>query len=545
MHGRDDTSSAVRIRLGEGFPERGTASGRATGQASRRKPSQRTSTPFGSQWLVSHEPGPRRCVASMLQDVPATERSPRDKSAGWYPRGMRWVAALPLFSGCAPGPVAAPPSTNPAFIDGVPVRMGPDDVDVLYVVDDSPSMQSFGATSCLGNPTMISGLGETEAAIGTLRVGFISSDMGADVALPTCEDPDGDDGVLLHEPSELSSGCDASYPRFLTWRADDPDPGFSTDFACLESMESGCGWEQPLAAIEKALGPHSAPGGPNWGFLREDSLLVVVVVTNEDDCSLAAPSAFHWSDDSFGPANLACFSHPELLRPVGELVEAMLALRSPGRIAVAAIAGLPPGYTGIDSEEDGDVMTPQDMDAILADDAMQARIDDSPEGGGNRLVPSCDIPGLRTSYPPRRIVEWVRALDAGGAAGLVQSLCDPDMAPVDRALGALVRSRLRGGGCLGELLRDAGGRALETAEHADCTLFETLADGGDCGAGRIREGTTDGRTVCRVCQSGDPAPCEAVAWSYARDPFCGGAGRILFDPDLAPAPDSDVRLRCP
>jgi len=61
-------------------------------------------------------------------------------------------------------------------------------------------------------------------------------------------------------------------------------------------------------------------------------------------------------------------------------------------------------------------------------------IEDSAEGRGERLVPSCDAAGLCEAYPPRRILELLRGIDAAGGAGIVGTICDSDLTSPLRAL---------------------------------------------------------------------------------------------------------------
>ena len=55
-------------------------------------------------------------------------------------------------------------------------------------------------------------------------------------------------------------------------------------FSCIARVgTSGCHYEAPLESIRRALdGRHQA----NLGFLRDDALLVIIVVADEDDCSV-------------------------------------------------------------------------------------------------------------------------------------------------------------------------------------------------------------------------------------------------------------------
>jgi hypothetical protein len=61
---------------------------------------------------------------------------------------------------------------------------------------------------------------------------------------------------------------------------------FAEAFSCFARVGTGgCGWEQPLAAARAAL-----EGDPQDGsrFLRKDALFALVIITDEDDCSVPA-----------------------------------------------------------------------------------------------------------------------------------------------------------------------------------------------------------------------------------------------------------------
>jgi hypothetical protein len=58
-----------------------------------------------------------------------------------------------------------------------------------------------------------------------------------------------------------------------------------TKFACVAQIGTGGdGNERPMAALSAALSPPiNQPGACNEGFLRDDALLVVVIITDEQD----------------------------------------------------------------------------------------------------------------------------------------------------------------------------------------------------------------------------------------------------------------------
>ncbi|MCU0662061.1 MAG: hypothetical protein MUC50_07015, partial [Myxococcota bacterium] len=89
----------------------------------------------------------------------------------------------------------------------------------------------------------------------------------------------GQDGAFVN-----ASECGLSQP----W-IEGPEASASSEFSCMGNVGAmGSSYEMPLAAMELALGKQTAQGGANEGFYRkgEDSLLVVVIITDEDDCSV-------------------------------------------------------------------------------------------------------------------------------------------------------------------------------------------------------------------------------------------------------------------
>jgi hypothetical protein len=155
-------------------------------------------------------------------------------------------------------------------------------VDFLFVVDDSSSM-SANQTNLIDNfPTFIAGIESTLGAVDSYHVGVIATDAfsgnpGACILL----------GALITETT--GAGADSSdavcgpYADGLGYmtEADDLD----TTFACAAQVGTmGNGFERPMEAMVTAVGPTLAGVGQcNEGFLRDDALLVVVVITDEWD----------------------------------------------------------------------------------------------------------------------------------------------------------------------------------------------------------------------------------------------------------------------
>jgi len=257
----------------------------------------------------------------------------------------------------------------------------------------------------------------------------------------------GHDG-LLRTRGRVVPECDDSYPRFLTFSADVDTSAVSDlahDFGCVAIVgTNGCGLEQQLEAVLKAVTPSTSPirffrdtvghgDLENSGFLRPDSILAVVVVTDEDDCSIADASlADETSPRYTSEFDMRCIEYErEALHPIARYVDGLRQLRTahPDRLVFAAITGVPE-----DLVSDPEAI---DYDAILADPRMTPTPHPVLEG---RLRPSCEVLGRGFATPPRRIVRVAREF---GDAAIVQSICqssfDGALRAITERLGSIVR----------------------------------------------------------------------------------------------------------
>lgn len=89
--------------------------------------------------------------------------------------------------------------------------------------------------------------------------------------------------------------------------------------ACLLPQGiAGCTFDAPLESMRLALERAATPGDPNFGFLRDDADLLVIILTDSYDCSLAPGGEgifdpdgekVFWSDpDAESPTPAVCFN---------------------------------------------------------------------------------------------------------------------------------------------------------------------------------------------------------------------------------------------
>jgi hypothetical protein len=347
--------------------------------------------------------------------------------------------------------------------DEAPPPPPPQKVDILAVIDSSGSMADEQAALKSAIPEMISSLldppidpvsGErVHEPVRDVHAGVISVDMGvANYIVGTCETSPaaGDDGILQHATE--AAGCSPDYPSYLSYTiggTEEPDPAdvsaLSHDFGCIAVLGTqGCSFEQQLEAALKALTLHSLPGGANEGFLRDDSMLAVIFITDENDCSVSDTTLFDLSSMTYSPG-LACYRQAAKLHPISRYVEGFGNLRAyPEYLVVGMIVGVPPGSVcnGWGDSIDGCL--------DLAD--MEER--ENAEGSSLEYVckypPECtpfspDNPGdcLTEAIPARRFVEVAQGL---GSSAFVQSICTDSYVPlmdaVAERIGELVGAPL-------------------------------------------------------------------------------------------------------
>jgi len=410
------------------------------------------------------------------------------------------------------------PRTQPSVVEHI-AQNGSTKVDLLFLVDNSNSMGEEQAILTRQIVLMVEELlhptdrgPETPPPVEDLHIGIISSDMGTHGhSVMTCENPmNGDNGRLQNE-GQLA-GCGALYSAsdcttgecpWLSHSVEHPDDGTDPanppiweDFGCIATLSTGgCGFEQQLESAYVALTSQADEGHPNHGFLRDDSLLAVIFVTDEDDCSSPNSEMFNTSRDDFGPPNTRCAFNPTQLYDIERYYEGLISLRRHWEnpldgIIVAAITGIP-----VDgSWNPGDPI-----------EGLEAMVQVSPTNP-NELVPSCSTSnGL--AYPPVRIVDLVSRF---GNSGVLGSICREDWTAHLETITARIQGKLPGR-CVS--------RALESTDPEVCRVVETLINDAPCPAlaDRADDGRTTGWQVDLGLNSLGRRKCEILPADYDGD----------------------------
>jgi hypothetical protein len=170
------------------------------------------------------------------------------------------------------------------------------EVDVLFVVDDSASMQVKQDALRTRIPDLIRALdyGPRERAFRSYHFGVVTTDLGA----PGLSCGAARAGHLQALGAEAGANCAGPVggARYLEYdergHTNNLPPGTPLDqqLSCMLAVgNSGCGFTMPLEAAYRALRDDD---GVNAGFLRPDAVLLVMFMTDEDDCSATSSEAF-------------------------------------------------------------------------------------------------------------------------------------------------------------------------------------------------------------------------------------------------------------
>jgi hypothetical protein len=154
-------------------------------------------------------------------------------------------------------------------------------VDLLFVIDNSGSMAGEQASLIASFDGFVAGIQATLDSADDYHIGVVTTDAYSNNA-PGCT---GIGALVTQTGGESSSGTNcmpfSSGARYI----DQTEPDLASKFSCIAQVGiSGSGSEKQATAGYTAISPAlNAPGACNDGFIRDDALLVVVIISDEDD----------------------------------------------------------------------------------------------------------------------------------------------------------------------------------------------------------------------------------------------------------------------
>ncbi len=175
-----------------------------------------------------------------------------------------WLASAALsFMGCASDNTLAKLDADDTFYQ---VEAG--EVDVLFVVDNSGSMQPYQEKLSTNFENFL----EYFTGYVDYRIGVVTSTVENPASLQGCTT---DEIEAIPDGGELVGG---------TWISDEDADGNDRFAELVQVGTCGGGYEMGLETAYRALTPPMSEGS-NAGFLREDAYLSIIFVTDEEDSS--------------------------------------------------------------------------------------------------------------------------------------------------------------------------------------------------------------------------------------------------------------------
>jgi hypothetical protein len=186
-------------------------------------------------------------------------------------------------------------------------------VDILFVIDDSPSMLDKQTNLKANFPNFINVLNTIQGGLPDVHIGVVTSDLGSSgadgVTAPgiggsaqgSCNGT-GKNGALQTYGTTLVTGkyiSDAPPTTMGGMRQVNYTGPLTAAFQAIASAgANGCGFEQHIEAAKRALQPSNTA---NAGFLRSDAFLAIIIIGDEDDCSMEHATLIATDTSQLGP----------------------------------------------------------------------------------------------------------------------------------------------------------------------------------------------------------------------------------------------------
>ena len=455
-----------------------------------------------------------------------------------------WLVALLALVGvsaCNEHPLTLVADSVIAEVNETSEPLSTNAVDILWLVDSSGSMEEEQAELGARFDEFIQTLSDLDA---DFHMAVVTADISdAQRAGRFNRAPGRVKSLNCNEVPENLRYCDGlDLPQPFLRRADYGELGqaldvtrLASDFRCIGSTGScGIGFEQGLSSVERALSPELRSGF-NEGFLRDDAFLLVIVLSDEDDCSNG--DAFNLTRD------VDCYAAERRadLISVPSVYETLVALKTPSEAAA-------PGLTAEERQREGerrlliagiigadDGRDPLPLAEVTCDNCWPQFSCIESIGGQQNAVEAVDGERYR------------ELIELAGSRGVEESICQGSFAAALDRIGDILRENLD----LQCLVRQP--RTCDTA--ADCAPGVDCVNPGDvtvgekyCADFEIRLTVQRNESVPFEDQVG-PGPAgadtvaEGAAFTVDYDAVQSCANGVAFAFEPGSRPPSGARYR--
>jgi hypothetical protein len=343
--------------------------------------------------------------------------------------------------GASPGDGGASSGDGAAGSDA-PVAHFPA-LDILFLVDNSPSMAEEQNNLRRNFPVLIDELRKIPGGQPDLHIGVVSSDLGAGSKPLTnggCPRTGGDRGIYQARPECGLMGGALFAASTRNGASSNFAGDISTVFSCMAQLGTvGCGYEHQLQSIRVALDEQLTP--QNKGFLREEALLAIVIITDEDDCSAPIDSDLFTDDASFPmtSASFRCSQVGHLCSgkspPVGVFDDALENCTANPGGRLIKVAEIVDSIRAVKKRPDQQILVSGVFGWPAGTGARYRYVQAS---YGIDVAPICESPNGEAAVG-LRLKAFVESF---GASGSFFSICNGDFSPALKAIGEKLAVRL-------------------------------------------------------------------------------------------------------
>ncbi|HEY4240032.1 MAG TPA: hypothetical protein VGM88_09465 [Kofleriaceae bacterium] len=447
------------------------------------------------------------------------------------------LLAAAAANGCHSDPVVV---GNLQEVTAIPALPNPD-LDLVFVIDNSPSMADKQANLVANFPAMMNVLSSLPDGLPNLHIGIITSDMGSEDFYghigPSIGSPGqqgacsgvGDDGLLqtggaaLGGDLYLSDVSDGMGGRIRNYTGTLADT--FTQMATVGQF--GCGFEQHLFSLMTSFANTS-----NGDFYRPTANLGIVILADEDDCSMFDSSLIQANTSVLGPLqSFRCFAQGVVCDPDDPNTPGPKSDCAP-RASSLYVEDVQPFIDSVLAQKSDERMV---MAAALAGDptpvATELRAPVSGQAAIPALAHSCsyqDAQGLvEVADPAVRIQAFTDGFPGRNAFG---TICQQDLSNPLQLIGESAR-RLQGDPC------------FSTAGLADADAVEPGVQPA-CAVTDVRDSDPDHPATLPACTASLATDCYQILADPSVCPMYDGHLRVLLHRSTTPAPDTWTHVIC-
>ena len=464
------------------------------------------------------------------------------------------LATLGLLAGCPDRTISeVNPQQGRVEYKDIPVTVNRD-IDILFIIDDSPSMLDKQTNLKNNFPNFINVLNTIEGGLPNVHIGVVSTDLGTKGATDATAGPgvgsgpgscsgNGKSGNLQTNGSTLVQGNFISDTKNTDGTRNINYTGtLAAAFSSIASLgASGCGFEQHLEAAKRAVSNNPA----NTGFIRQNAYLALIFIQDEDDCSFAKSTLLGSDTGTLGPlqsfrcnrfghvctgggadsnamnntgVKTGCSSNEgsQYLTKVGDYITFFKGLKSdPANVIVAGIMGPAESTNGQGRGETVELRTPP---------------------GGGSMIPavahSCSYTGANGTEVADPSIRMLQFFDGFPNRSTFNTICQQDLSGSLTQIAQLLRTVI-GSPCIEGNLSDVDPNTA--GDQYDCSV----SDVSNYGKANQTEKVLPQCNNLTDSKSSTNKPC----WAIIPDPAnCMSGSMLTLKIERSEAPPADTHV---